>query len=135
MLVNPAVVNAYYSNVNGAVNNASVGGVTFPCSATLPDLQVDIGGNYMANVPGHIINFAKVDAAGTSKSSIAYRLGTLADMGVAQLVSEVCKPRPPIFRSMGISFSKRNLWLSMEVITPLEWRRITRYSCSSRLLG
>lgn len=69
MLVNPAVVNAYYSNVNGAVNNATVGGVTFPCSATLPDLQVDIGGNYMANVPGHIINFAKVDAAGTSKSS------------------------------------------------------------------
>jgi Eukaryotic aspartyl protease len=68
MLVNPAVVNAYYSTVNGAVNNKTVGGVTFPCSATLPDLQVDIGGNYMANVPGHIINLAKVDAAGTSKS-------------------------------------------------------------------
>jgi hypothetical protein len=68
MLVNPAVVNAYYSNVNGAVNNETLGGVTFPCSATLPDLQVDIGGNYMANVPGHIINFTKVDPAGTSKS-------------------------------------------------------------------
>jgi hypothetical protein len=134
MLVNPAVVNAYYSNVNGAINNDSVGGVTFPCSATLPDLQVDIGGNYMANVPGQIINFAKVDAAGTSKSSIAYCLGTLADMGVAQLVLEVCKPRPPIFRSMGISFSKRNLWLSMEVITPLEWRRITRYSAQDVFL-
>jgi hypothetical protein len=75
MLVNPAVVNMYYSNVNGAVNNASVGGITFPCSATLPDLQVDIGGNYMANIPGHIINFAQVDPAGTSKSSrcVAYR--------------------------------------------------------------
>ena len=68
MLVNPAVVNTYYSNVNGAVNNETVGGITFPCSATLPDLQVDIGGNYMANIPGNIINFAKVDAAGTSKS-------------------------------------------------------------------
>jgi len=68
MLVNPAVVNAYYSNVDGAVNNETVGGVTFPCSATLPDLQVDIGGNYMANVPGHIINFAPVDATNTSKS-------------------------------------------------------------------
>jgi hypothetical protein len=69
MLVNPAVVNMYYSNVNGAVNNATVGGITFPCSATLPDLQVDIGGNYMANIPGTIINFAKVDEAGTSKIS------------------------------------------------------------------
>lgn len=69
MLVNPAVVNMYYSNVNGAVNNASVGGITFPCSATLPDLQVDVGGNYMANIPGHIINFAKVDQAGTSEFS------------------------------------------------------------------
>jgi hypothetical protein len=67
MIVNSAVVNAYYSQVSGAVNNASVGGVTFPCSSTLPDLQVDIGGNYMANIPGHIINFSKVDAAGTSK--------------------------------------------------------------------
>ncbi len=67
MLVNPAVVNMYYSTVSGAVNNASVGGITFPCAATLPDLQVDIGGNYMANIPGHIINFAKVDPAGTSK--------------------------------------------------------------------
>ena len=45
-----------------------------------------------------------------------------------QLVSEACKPRPPIFRSMGIFFSKRNLWLSMEGITLLEWRRITRCS-------
>jgi hypothetical protein len=69
MLVNPAVVNAYYGQVQGAVNDAKVGGLTFPCSATLPDLQVDIGGVYMANIPGRLINFAKVDAAGTSKFS------------------------------------------------------------------
>ena len=67
MLANAAVVNAYYSQVTGAVNNQTVGGVTFPCSAQLPDLQVDVGGVYMATVRGDDINFAPVDAAGTCK--------------------------------------------------------------------
>jgi len=67
MLANAAVVNAYYSQVTGAVNNQTVGGVTFPCNAQLPDLQVDVGGNYMALVRGDDINFAPVDNAGTSK--------------------------------------------------------------------
>jgi hypothetical protein len=69
MLVDPSVVNAYYSTVQGAVNNATVGGVTFPCKSVLPDLQVDVGGTYMATVRGDDINFAPVDQAGTSKSS------------------------------------------------------------------
>ncbi|KAE9371343.1 acid protease [Stipitochalara longipes BDJ] len=66
MLANAAVVNAYYSQVTGAVNNQTVGGVTFPCNAQLPDLQVDVGGNYMALVRGDDINFAPVDNAGTT---------------------------------------------------------------------
>jgi hypothetical protein len=66
MLASATIVNAYYSQVTGAVNNATVGGVTFPCSATLPDLQVDVGGNYMAVVKGSDINFAAVDATGKS---------------------------------------------------------------------
>lgn len=66
MLANAAIVNAYYSQVQGAVNNATVGGVTFPCNSQLPNLQVDIGGNYMATIRGDDINFAPVDAAGTS---------------------------------------------------------------------
>jgi len=66
MLANAAIVNAYYSQVTGAVNNATVGGVTFPCNAVLPDLMVDVGGNYMAKVRGDDINFATVDATGTS---------------------------------------------------------------------
>jgi hypothetical protein len=69
MLANPAIVNAYYSQVQGAVNNATVGGVTFPCNTQLPDLNVDVGGNYMALVRGDDINFAQVDATGTCKSS------------------------------------------------------------------
>lgn len=67
MLANAAVVNAYYSQVTGAVNNQTVGGVTFPCNAQLPDLAVDVGGTYMATVRGDDINFAPVDAASTSK--------------------------------------------------------------------
>ncbi|KAH9219540.1 aspartic peptidase domain-containing protein [Leptodontidium sp. 2 PMI_412] len=66
MLANAAIVNAYYSQVNGAVNNATVGGVTFPCNSMLPDLAVDVGGSYMATVRGSDINFAPVDAAGTT---------------------------------------------------------------------
>jgi hypothetical protein len=68
MLASPAIVNAYYSQVTGAVNNASVGGVTFPCNANLPDLAIDVGGSYMATVRGSDINFAPVDATGKSKS-------------------------------------------------------------------
>ncbi|RFU28439.1 hypothetical protein B7463_g7872, partial [Scytalidium lignicola] len=60
MLVDPAIVNAYYSQVSGAVNDASVGGVTFPCNADLPDLSVDVGGNYQAVIPGSLINFTQV---------------------------------------------------------------------------
>lgn len=66
MLANAAIVNAYYSQVTGAVNNATVGGVTFPCNAQLPDLMVDVGGNYMAKVRGDDINFAAVDQTGQS---------------------------------------------------------------------
>ncbi|EKD18302.1 uncharacterized protein L3040_004741 [Drepanopeziza brunnea f. sp. 'multigermtubi'] len=66
MLASAPIVNAYYSQVPGAANNQTVGGVTFPCNTQLPDLMVDVGGNYMAKVKGSDINFAPVDAAGTT---------------------------------------------------------------------
>lgn len=62
MLVNAAVVNAYYSQVEGAVNNQQVGGITFPCDSVLPDLNVDVGGTYTATIQGKFINFAQVNA-------------------------------------------------------------------------
>ncbi|KFX95014.1 hypothetical protein O988_06033 [Pseudogymnoascus sp. VKM F-3808] len=62
MLVNAAVVNAYYSQVEGAVNNEQVGGITFPCDSVLPDLNVDVGGTYTATIQGKFINFAQVNA-------------------------------------------------------------------------
>lgn len=69
MLVYPAVVNAYYGKVEGAINDASIGGITFPCDSDLPDLSVDIGGTYTATIPGSLINFAAIDATNTSKLS------------------------------------------------------------------
>ncbi|KAK1981379.1 aspartic peptidase domain-containing protein [Colletotrichum cereale] len=61
ILANPTMVTAYYKQVQGAKQDQSVGGVTFPCNAKLPDLMMDIGGVYMARVKGSDINFAQVD--------------------------------------------------------------------------
>lgn len=59
ILADPKIATAYYAQVKGAVNDATAGGFTFPCSATLPDLQLDVGGT-MATVKGSDINFAPV---------------------------------------------------------------------------
>jgi hypothetical protein len=62
LLVDDAVANAYYSKVQGATNDAQVGGFTYPCNAALPDFGVNIGPSYMAVIPGAGITFAQVDA-------------------------------------------------------------------------
>lgn len=62
MLADSAVATAYYAQVDGAVDDQTQGGFTFPCAATLPDLQIDVGGT-MATVKGTDINFAQVDDA------------------------------------------------------------------------
>lgn len=80
MLVNAAVVNAYYSQVTGAVNNQTVGGVTFPCNSQLPNLNVDIGGNYMAAIRGDDINFAPVDATGQSMYPFSFQFQAHANV-------------------------------------------------------
>lgn len=66
IITNPTVVSGYYSQVQGAVNDQQVGGVTVPCDAQLPDLMMSVGDNFMARVKGADINFAKVQ--GNSKS-------------------------------------------------------------------
>ena len=64
MIADPGVVNAYYTQVNGAIDAAEVGGVVFPCESTntLPDLKVAIGAGQMATVPGSLMNFADIGA-------------------------------------------------------------------------
>lgn len=66
LLVDAAVAQAYYSQVQGAQNNAQVGGFIYPCDATLPDISVAIGDSYMAKIPGNQITFATVDQANTT---------------------------------------------------------------------
>jgi hypothetical protein len=60
MLADPKMVTAYYALVQGAQESKGFGGFTFPCEATLPDLEVDVGGVYMARVSGEVLNFAPV---------------------------------------------------------------------------
>ncbi|KAH7411195.1 aspartic peptidase domain-containing protein [Cadophora sp. MPI-SDFR-AT-0126] len=102
MLANAAIVNAYYSQVNGAVNNATVGGVTFPCNSQLPDLAVDVGGSYMATVRGSDINFAPVDAAGTTCFG-----GVQAIAGNLQIYGDI------MFKSQFVAFNGGNNTLGM----------------------
>jgi hypothetical protein len=119
MLADASIVNAYYSQVQGAVNNATVGGVTFPCNSDLPDLNVDIGGNYMALIRGDDLNFAEVDTTGTSTSSPLLPFATRTN--VSQPATVVSKLRPQTFRSTATSCSSHNSLHSTEETTPLEW--------------
>jgi hypothetical protein len=66
LLVDQPVAEAYYSQVQGAQNNAQVGGFIYPCDATLPDISVAIGDSYMATIPGNQVTFAAVDQANTT---------------------------------------------------------------------
>jgi hypothetical protein len=84
MLADPKIVAAYYQQVQGAQNNAQVGGFTVPCNAQMPDLDVDVGGVYMARVSGADMIFAPVSAQGRPPSFLAVAmmsifLGDFAD--------------------------------------------------------
>ncbi|KND87096.1 Aspartic protease PEP3, partial [Tolypocladium ophioglossoides CBS 100239] len=60
ILADRKIVQGYYAKVQGAQDNQTVGGITVPCNAKLPDLDLDIGGKYMARIAGIDINFAQV---------------------------------------------------------------------------
>ena len=61
ILTSQEVADGYYSQIDGAVNDAQAGGITIPCDADLPDLLLDVDGIYMARVKGSDINFAQVE--------------------------------------------------------------------------
>ncbi|KAK6007624.1 hypothetical protein QM012_004438 [Aureobasidium pullulans] len=62
LLLDPEVVQAYYSQVPSANYDSTVGGYTYDCSENLPDFAVAVGDNYMANIPGSGITFSPVDS-------------------------------------------------------------------------
>jgi len=61
MYLPTAAVQAYYAQVQGSQLDNSQGGYTFPCSNTLPDFGVAIGGKTFT-VPGSYINYAPITA-------------------------------------------------------------------------
>ncbi|PTB65673.1 acid protease [Trichoderma citrinoviride] len=60
LLADPIIVQGYYSQVQGAQNDAQAGGFTIPCDAQLPDLDLDVGGKYVARISGSDLNFSPV---------------------------------------------------------------------------
>ncbi|KAG9688552.1 acid protease, partial [Aureobasidium melanogenum] len=62
LLLDPEVVQAYYSQVASASYDSTVGGYTYDCSENLPDFAVAVGESYMANIPGSGITFSPVDS-------------------------------------------------------------------------
>lgn len=62
MLMDPAVVEDYYSQVSGSQVSVDAHGWIFPCSATLPDFSVSIGGSYTADVPGSSLTYASISS-------------------------------------------------------------------------
>lgn len=57
-----SIVNAYYAKVSGAQFDSTQGGYTFPCSATLPNFSITVGGVKQV-VPGKYINYAPVSGS------------------------------------------------------------------------
>ena len=66
ILIEDSIVEAYYSEVDGAEYDSQQGGYTFACSTDLPDFALGIG-TYKAVVPGSYINFAPLQAGSSSK--------------------------------------------------------------------
>jgi hypothetical protein len=60
LLVDPAAAEMYYTSIPGAQNSADAGGFTIPCNQQLPSFGVGIGENYVAEIPGSLINFAPI---------------------------------------------------------------------------
>lgn len=58
LLMDPAIVQAYYDQVPGAKLGDQA--VVFPCTASLPDLHIQLSPNYLGKIPGALINFQAV---------------------------------------------------------------------------
>ncbi|CAM1510904.1 Fc.00g084170.m01.CDS01 [Cosmosporella sp. VM-42] len=101
LIADPAIVEGYYGQVQGATLDQTAGGVVFPCDAELPDLDLDIGGVYMARIKGTDINFAPVGDGtcfGGLQATAAGSLGVYGDI---------------LFKSQFVAFNGGNNTLGM----------------------
>lgn len=63
--IDAAIARAYYSKVSGAKVDNTQGGYVFPCSATLPNFSITVGG-VAQTVPGKFINYAPVSSGSST---------------------------------------------------------------------
>ena len=64
MIMDDKIVEAYYSQVQGAQNSATYQGFVYPCSTTPPDFAFSFGG-YDAVIKGSDITYAQADSSGS----------------------------------------------------------------------
>ena len=58
LLVDDFILEAYYAKVDGAELDDQ--GYVFPCDTELPDLKLALGPDYMATIPGELINYQRL---------------------------------------------------------------------------
>ncbi|TGJ81562.1 hypothetical protein E0Z10_g7205 [Xylaria hypoxylon] len=92
-----AVVTAYWSQVSGSKNDASAGGYTFPCSATLPSFTFGVGTARIV-IPGKYINYAPYTGTtcfGGIQSSAGIGINIFGDVALkaAYVVFDSTTPR------------------------------------------
>lgn len=78
------IVRAYYAQVSGAANSASVGGYVFPCTATLPNFVFGIG-TARITIPGTYINYGQVTTSqcfGGLQSSAGIGINIFGDVAL-----------------------------------------------------
>ncbi|KAJ4983275.1 endothiapepsin [Stagonosporopsis vannaccii] len=63
--IDAAIAKAYYSKVTGAKVDNTQGGYVFPCSATLPNFSITVGG-VAQTVPGKFINYAPISSGSST---------------------------------------------------------------------
>jgi hypothetical protein len=97
MYLPQTIVSAYYAQVSGSKNDATQGGYTFPCSATLPAFGIVIGGTKFT-VPGKYINYAPLS---TGSSTCFGGLQSDADIGISILGDIFLKSKYVVFESNG----------------------------------
>lgn len=73
-----AVVKAYYAQISGSENSASLGGYVFPCSVTPPSFTFGVE-SATITIPGDYIDFGPVS---TGSSSCFGGIQSSADVGI-----------------------------------------------------
>lgn len=58
LLMDDFVLKTYYDTIPGVVLGDQ--GYTFPCDTDLPDLHLGLGPDYMATIPGELINYQRI---------------------------------------------------------------------------